>query len=298
MDSNYGMNGTVVSNIVPSTSGMTVKFVILCSMYKILKQWVSEESIGPIISSITPDTDINSNSDMAFIFSIDCGVYGRLTEHGFGQCATQLSNYDRNVFRMDRLTNCFLFFFMTKMGAMKECSNISLEYDNNTNTENTMTLLSKERIFYSFMTDSLGLNDVCSHVTDVQKGILATNACKKLFSELESHNAANICRPTSEKDTQSNGTGISQYGCVWKRLWRELRARFFCKDNSCDAYDFVMQGIIGGLVSVIGIVCNIVSLVVFHHSVIKTPTTYQLRWLARVDTVFLVLSFVFAICFP
>ena len=69
----------------------------------------------------------------------------------------------------------------------------------------------------------------------------------------------------------------------------------YCKlVNQCKLYNFVMPGIIGGFICVIGIVCNIGSLVVFHHSVIKTPTTYQLRWLARVDTVYLVLCFIFA----
>ena len=60
---------------------------------------------------------------------------------------------------------------------------------------------------------------------------------------------------------------------------------------SCRMYDFAMRGIIGGSISVIGIVCYIVSLIVLHQSVIKTPTTYQLQWLAFVDTIFLVLCF-------
>ena len=62
-------------------------------------------------------------------------------------------------------------------------------------------------------------------------------------------------------------------------------------------YNFVMRGIIGGSISVIGIVCNIGSLIVFHHGVIKTPTTYQLWWLAIVDTIFLVLWFVYVAVF-
>ena len=50
-----------------------------------------------------------------------------------------------------------------------------------------------------------------------------------------------------------------------------------------------MGGIIGGSICVIGIVCNIGSLIVFRHGVIKTSTTYLLQWLAFVDTILLVL---------
>ena len=106
-----------------------------------------------------------------------------------------------------------------------------------------------------------------------------------------------ICRPTNEKDTLTNGAGILHYVCVWYRLLTEESARFFCKQATCDMYDFVMTGIIGGFISVIGIACNIDSLIVFRHSVIKTPTTYQLWWLTIVDTIFLVLWFVYVAVF-
>ena len=64
---------------------------------------------------------------------------------------------------------------------------------------------------------------------------------------------------------------------------------------SCNMYIYVMQGIVGGVLSVIGIVCNIGSFVVFRHHVIKTPTTNQLQWLALVDTILLILYFVYVI---
>ena len=64
------------------------------------------------------------------------------------------------------------------------------------------------------------------------------------------------------------------------------------KQASCERYNFVMRGIVGGYISVIGIVCNIASLIVFRHGVIKTPTINQLQWLAFVDTILLVLYFV------
>ena len=291
------MNSTV-SDIVTSTSGMPINFIILCHLYPLLKQWVSKESIGPNITNTKPDTDINSDNNMAFIFSTaDCTVYKKLRRNGYSQCATEvdLYKYDRNMNVMRWLANCFLFFFMTKKDAGEKCYH---EFDNDIND---MTLSSKDRILFSFMTDFLGGLDVCetnttvSHEADVKKRILTPKICYP-YSRLQSRNAENICWPTSEKDTLSNATtgGISHYECVWHRLETELGAKMFCKQaRQCNMYSFVMQGIIGGFISVIGIVCNIGSLVVFHHSVIKTPTTYQMRWLARVDTVFLVLCFIY-----
>ena len=139
MDSNNGMNSTEVSDIVTVTSGMTGNFIILCHLYAFLKWMVSEESIGPNITTIKPDVDINSNSDPAFIFSsADCRVYDTLTGYGYGQCATQKYNYDRDLYGMLEFTNCFP---MTKMGAIENCFNISLGNDKNTKDKNAMLLV-------------------------------------------------------------------------------------------------------------------------------------------------------------
>ena len=298
MDLSNSTNNTDVSDAVTSTSGMTVNFIVLCQLFTLLKQWVSEESLGPNVTTIKPDTDINSDSDTAFIFSTaDCGIYNRLTGDGYGQCATEVGphNYDRNLYEMLQFTDCSWFFFMTKLGATEKCSNISLG-DDNTNDVNALTLLSKDRIFYSFMTESLGLEDVCDKnttvcdVTDVTKGISNKEICDS-SSSLKSPYAENKCRPTSEKDA-SDDAGITHCRCAWFRFLTELGAKYMSKQASCKMYTFVMTGIIGGVLSITGILCNIGSLIVFRHGMIKTPTIYQLQWLALVDTIFLVLCFV------
>ena len=58
-----------------------------------------------------------------------------------------------------------------------------------------------------------------------------------------------------------------------------------------------MPGITGGSISIIGIVFYIGSLILFHRHVIKTPTTYLLQWLARVDIILLVLYFFYVTLF-
>ena len=183
MDSNHSMNSTEVSHIVMGTSGMTINFIVLCHLYSLVKQSVTKGSSQQNISTVKPDTDINSDSDTAFIFSTaDCEVYDRLTVDDYGQCATEVGpyNYDRDLHDMLQFTNCFWFFFMTKMGAIDKCSSVFLGHDNNTKGENAMASLSKRRSFLSFMTDSLGLNDVCeknSNVTDVKKKASNSELC-------------------------------------------------------------------------------------------------------------------------
>ena len=120
MDSNNSMNSTDVSDIVTSTSGMTLNFIVLCHLYGLLKQWVSEESIGSNITTIKPDTHISS-----FMFSTaDCGSYYWLRNHSYHKCAniTEVLNYDRDQSGMRQFTSCVLFFFMTEMGAIKKMS--------------------------------------------------------------------------------------------------------------------------------------------------------------------------------
>ena len=88
MDSNYGMNSTEVSDIVTCTGGMTMNCIILCHLYSLLKPWVSEESIGPNITTIKPDTDRSNDNDTAFIFSTaDCRAYYWIRDRGDDKCA-------------------------------------------------------------------------------------------------------------------------------------------------------------------------------------------------------------------
>ena len=88
MYSNNIPNSTEVFDIVTSTSGITINFIVLCHFYALLKQWVSEESLGPNIITVNQNTDINNNSKTSFIFlTADCRFYDTLTSHGYGQCA-------------------------------------------------------------------------------------------------------------------------------------------------------------------------------------------------------------------
>ena len=300
MDISSSMNSTEVSDIVTSTDG-TLNVILLCYLHALLKQWVSEESIGSD-STMEPDIGMNSRSDdMIVTFSsFDYIAYG------YGQCANAsgVYNYDIDEYGMDNFINCVWILFMKEIVAIEKRCNMSVEYDNGIKNENALTLISNDRIFYSVVADSLGLNDLCkkntttTKVTDVRKGMLTALNCN-FYRKMASQNDENVC--TSDPVTLNSETRFSYYECTWYRLLAELGAKTVCEriliqQASCDMYNYVMTGIFGGILSIIGIVCNIGWVIVFSFGtrVVKTPTIYQLRMLAFVNTIVLVMYFIHA----
>ena len=61
------------------------------------------------------------------------------------------------------------------------------------------------------------------------------------------------------------------------------------KTTACRYYNFVMVSVVGGIVCLIGLVCNLISLCTFCRGKVKTPTSYQFQWLTLVDSLLLVL---------
>ena len=312
MDLTNNMNSTAVSDTVEGTNGMTFTLIILCQLYTLLQQWMSEDSTGST-STLNHDTGINTDSNKGFIFSdVDCREYHPLIKYGYGQSAngTDVYDYDRDPYGVPDFFLCFLFFFMKEMGATENCYNMYVKYDSNTTDETPVTFLSKDRIIYSFMTDAFGLNDVCEqkapviNISGVKKRILTITICDHIYAWTILLNAENTC--TSETNSLSNQTWLSYYVCIWYRLLEETGVTNVCtmlykhlaremenQQAGCDLYNYIVPGIVGGVLSIIGIVCNVTSLIVFCRGVVQTPTIYQLQWLALVDTIFLTLYFVY-----
>ena len=68
--------------------------------------------------------------------------------------------------------------------------------------------------------------------------------------------------------------------------------------EACIMYGFVMLTIVGGCICLIGLICNLISLYSFCRGVVSTATSYQLIWLAVVDSVYLFTWFVFLVLYP
>ena len=59
----------------------------------------------------------------------------------------------------------------------------------------------------------------------------------------------------------------------------------------CEWYNFVMQSIVGGRICLVGIICNVIALNMLCFDVVKMLVAYQLKSLAIVDTIQLMLWF-------
>ena len=62
--------------------------------------------------------------------------------------------------------------------------------------------------------------------------------------------------------------------------------------EACWMYMFVMWTIVGGCICLTGLICNLIALYSFCRGVVSTATSYQLIWLAVVDSVYLFTWFV------
>ena len=299
MNSSCGINNTAVS--VASTDIDEVTLIILCHLYASVMQWLSTGNAG-VKKSMVSSTDAN---DMAFKFSSpDCTDYNYLTKDGFVFCAYNVHN---EIFRIKNkltwvdATKCLLYYFMIKMDAREQYANVSVA--NDTKNETTMTLISKDRYFYSFITDFVDVKLMCTDTTramnvekQIKEGILSERICKA-YRQRMSVNYDKMC--TYSTDCKA---GLSHYGCTWYRFVADLGAKSVCpakhqhgnritdaKATGCIYYNLVMFSIVGGVVCLIGLVCNLTSLCMFCRGIVKVPTSYQLQWLAVVDSLLLVL---------
>ena len=147
---------------------------------------------------------------------LDCRIYGYLTNTVSSICVnnTLIYNTERDlkegITHFDYFADCLLFCFMTEFGAKRSCSTYSMVSDSfclsyrslteldasrtctkysiapesNTNDENSISLLSKDHLFYVFLIDKLNVRNSCpnSHVpfdnnTTVLNGLFSTSSC-------------------------------------------------------------------------------------------------------------------------
>ena len=275
--------------------------IVLCHLYASVMQWLSAGNTG-VNNSVVSGTDANN---MTFKFSSpDCTHYNSLTKNWDCTCASNVHNEvlgKQNKLTWTGAANCLFYHFMIKMGAREQCANISEV--NDTKNETTMTLLSKDRHFYSFITEFIGVKRMCTNITmamnverQMKEGILSERNCE-IYGKQVLQNYEKMCTYNTHCKT-----GPSHYACTWYRVMAGLGAESVChaknqhghrttddKTTACEYYDLVMVSIVGGIVCLIGLVCNLISLCTFCRGKVKTPTSYQFQWLAGVDSLFLVL---------
>ena len=300
MDTFNDVNSTVLPNMVNGANGTTLIF--MCHVYVYVTKWLHA---GKAVANNSMGSDIvTSMGNETFDFSyVDCETYHSRTKKDNETCYGNNENGENTTDTESEITHfldCFLFKFMLGMGARGNCESRATTYDNDTDARNTtMTLFSKDYHFHSFMVDYVAGSDVCENTslvtaneTTVKDAILSESKCD-WYHDTKLTDAEKIC--SYDRVPHENHTSISYHDCFWYRFIAELSARDICKRNTktsqtnCRAYKFVMRSVIGGSISIAGIICNCITLHMFLRGIVKTPTTYQLQWLAAVDTVFLIL---------
>ena len=303
-------NSSVLSDTATNANGTT--FVLVCLLHAFVKNWlhVGNKSTDDISVS-DGRVSVSTEDDMAFNFSYhDCSHYYTLRRRGYGICG------DEN--NMTDIVDCVLYRFMVKMDAERKCPNNKMYYYYFWPTQNSElrtwyspravspVWLSKIQVFYSYMVESLGVDGMCvndaawgsKNENNVREAMLSKRKCL-YYSDLQVREAAEeVC--ANDIITPDNHVIITYYDCFWYRLMGELGAKTVCKEllaklrsrrhnqEICRSYSCVMD-LIGGIVCIIGITCNVLTLHMFCSGAVKLPTSYQLIALAVVDVILLVL---------
>ena len=81
-----------------------------------------------------------------------------------GDCVDNSMAYetDQQKLAIDRFIRCITTHFKTEMGARRSCLEDSVRSDNDTNVKKTMTLLQKDKLFHTFMADTLNAGKILS----------------------------------------------------------------------------------------------------------------------------------------
>ena len=274
-----------------------VALFLLCQLFGFMKEWLLAGGVSMDSKGYGDDQSVK----VEMMFSdVECGKYDHLTSHYSDDCGNNLMVFDYDVGHqyVRKVAECLTYRFMTEMGANSTCMNSSVQSDNNTDVQNTMTLSAKDRLFYSFMADSLNMTRACTTSNDTVMFDADTNAtvfsydnCDWYYDCVKRGSAESKCvHNTSATDS---GTDLPYDECLFYRFMKSLGADSGCSEHfslreSCDLYRSNMKAMVPTIICIIGLIGNSISLVMFSGGLVDGPTTYQLQWLAFVDIIFLV----------
>ena len=255
----------------------------MCSLFGLMREWLQEGGIS------TDNTIILDNDTIVqkkrWVFSdYDCGYYSSYAKR---ECVSHSMVYETDSDDLSGFIHCMTSHFMTDVGARSSCSDDSVRPDSDTNDKNTMTLWSKDRVFFTFMEDTLDAGNICP-VADDNVTFNADN-CTWYYSRIKYHYAESKC---AARTNGSEELSFRTYAmCLQYRLMKSLKAETVCKVSlfkSCLVYYDIVQSLIPTCICVTGLTGNLLSLWMFCSGAVNIPTAYQLQWLEGVDITFIV----------
>ena len=225
----------VASSLGTDINGLTL--IYMCNLFGFMKGWLQEGDISTENAMIY-DTDTITQNEWLFS-DADCSYYHRLTSNS-GECGGDTMTHETKKLR--RFTSCIITHFMTEMGARTSCSDDSVRPDSNRKVT-TVTLLSKDRHFYSFMADTLDAGNTCQATNDTVT--LSTDDCDWYIRVLvKKHDAGSRCAyntPRIDSDTE-----LSYRFCLHYHFMKSLGADSVCANrrtlaNMCSLFGFMRE---------------------------------------------------------
>ena len=213
--------------------------ISMCSLFGFTKELLQEAHISPEnIMVLGNDTVVQKER---WMFSdADCEPYFRLTNH-YGECAGNSMEYVTESKRLYHFIRCITTHFMTVMGDTRSCSDDFVRPDSDTNDRNTLTLLSKDRLFYTFMVDTLDAGNTCQARNDAVT--FDPDNCWWYIELVRKYHAGTRCTyntPSTDTDTE-----LRYDYCLRYRLMKSLGAVSVCKDWTliymCSLFGFMKE---------------------------------------------------------
>ena len=297
MDFSNSTDITVAS--IPGADVSGVALFLLCQLFGFVKEWLHTRGFSTNSRGYADD-DRSVEKQMMFS-DVECQRYSSLTRMYSDDCESNSMVYDYDVDQVYgtwHFMTCLTYRFMSEIGANNSCMNSSGRSENDTNVQNTMPLSSKDRLFHSFMADTLNMTSTCTSSNDTVMFDADTNAtvfsyenCNWYYYYVKRRSAESKC--VHNTSAMSSDTEVPYDECLFYRFMKSLGADSGCSDRfplfeSCDLYKSIMRAVVQTIISIIGLIGNSISLVMFCSGLVDTPTTYQLQWLAFVDITFLV----------
>ena len=232
----YRFMKSLSADSVCAVNRMTLAY--MCSLFVFLKELLQEGGVSTE-STMIDDTDAIVQKKNWMFSDVDCDHYSNNT----GTCVDNSMVHETNPKGLLSFTTCITLHFMTEMGARSSCSDESVRPDSDTNDKNIMTVLSKDRLFYTFMEDTLNAGNICQATTGAVK--LSTVDCSWYILLRENEPAESRCAyntPSTHNDRQ-----LSFKECLDYRLMKSLGADSVCTINRhtlaymCSLFGFMKE---------------------------------------------------------
>ena len=236
----------------PGADVNAVALVYMCHLFGFMKEWLQE-------GGVSTDSAIVSDSDMIVqrenMFSqADCKSY-RVMKRLYIDYYSEYSMCDDNSLlyvthpeRLYRFTECIKFHFMSEMGASDSCSHSSVRSHSDTTVQNTMTLLPKDRHFYTFMGDTLDAGNICQATHDTSAVTFSDDDCYQ-YRYLKRRGGSKCTYDTPRTDSEQSYEDCLNYRFLKSLGFDDSVCTDWTLVSMCSLFGFVKEWLQEGGVS-------------------------------------------------